>query len=119
MFIDIKRKWIKKVLTNYIFRFLFWNDIEAFKNGDLLECEGELFIFDDSNGNSNWLKKFYPKINGFWNYIKAKEGSIYNIDNRELNSKVNSQGCSGNEYYKNSIRHATEEEKKIYENRNL
>lgn len=71
---------IKKILTNYIFIFLF-EEYTQFKNGDILECQGDLFIFDDENGNPNSLK-YYFKQNGFWNYIKAKKGSIYNIDKK-------------------------------------
>jgi len=105
---------MKKILTNYIFKFLF-EKYETFKDGDILECQGELFIFDDDNGNPNRLK-YYFKMNGFWNYIKAKKGTIYNIDSsRFLNDEDNnSQGYSGLEYYKNNIREATEQEKEIY-----
>jgi len=106
---------MKKLLTNYMFRFLFEKGRNGYKNGDLLECQGDLFIFDDENGNPNSLKYFF-KQNGFWNYIKAKDGSIYNLDKeRFLNSDdCNSQGYKGLEYYKNSIREANEQEIEIY-----
>jgi len=108
---------MKKILTNYIFRFLF-EELDTFRNGDLLECQGDLFIFDDENGNPNKLK-YYFKQNGFWNYIKSKNGSIYNISNSKFLSDVdnNSQGYKGLEYYKNSsIREANEQEREIYKN---
>ena len=112
-------KRIKKILTNYIFSFLFWNDPEwKIKDGELLECQGDLFLFDDSNGNPNWLKNFY-KRDGFWNYIKAKDNSIFNIDNNLKNPKLNSQGFKNGDYYKNSIIKATKEEIKIYETRTI
>lgn len=60
--------------------------------------------------------KYYFKQNGFWNYIKAKKGSIYNIDKKKIlnENNLNSQGYLGLEYYKNSIRLATNVEKEIY-----
>lgn len=105
---------MKKLLTNYIFKFLF-EKYDTFKDGDLLECQGDLFIFDDENGNPNRLK-YYFKQNGFWNYIKAKDGSIYNIDSKRFlnENDNNSQGYKGLEYYKYSIREANQQEKEIY-----
>jgi hypothetical protein len=79
---------MKKILTNYIFKFLF-EKCDMFKDGDLLECQGDLFIFDD--------------------YIRAKKGTIYNIDSGLFINNEN-----GLEYYKNNIRKATEQEKEIY-----
>lgn len=107
-------KIFKNILTNYLFKFLFEKS-NPFKNGDLLECQGDLFIYDDSNGNPNNLK-YYFKQNGFWNYIRAKEGSIYNVDKKRFisESETNSQGYIGLEYYKNSIGMASEYENEIY-----
>jgi hypothetical protein len=105
---------IKKILTNYIFKFIFEKNLIV-NNGDLLECQGDLFIYDDENGNPSSLK-YYFKQNGFWNYIKAKKGSIYNLETKVflIESDRNSQGYLGLEYYKNSIRMANKEEKEIY-----
>ena len=105
---------IKNILTNYLFSFLFEKYLSV-KNGDLLKCQDEIFIFDDENGNPNNLKNFY-KQNGFWNYVKAKEGSIYNMDKNRFitNDETNSQGYNGLEYYKNCIDEPTEEERIIY-----
>lgn len=57
---------MKKILTNYIFKFLFEKD-ETFRDGDIIECQGDIFIFDDENGNSNRLK-YFINIDGFWNW---------------------------------------------------
>lgn len=105
---------MKKLLTNYIFKFLFEKNL-TINDGVLLECQGDLFIYDDENGNPCSLR-YYFRQNGFWNYIKAKKGSIYNLERGSFlnDSDVNSQGYLGLEYYKNSIRIATEEEKEIY-----
>lgn len=118
MYIDIKNKIIKKLLTNYLFKFLFYDGDhygDTYKNGDILECQGDLFIFDDSNGNSNKLS-FYWKQNGFWNHIAAKSGSIYSTDKARflLKNDRNSQGYIGNEYYKNNIRLANQKELEFY-----
>ena len=43
---------MKKLLTNYLFKFLFINELQI-KDGDVLECQGDLFQFDNSNGNPN------------------------------------------------------------------
>lgn len=106
---------MKKILTNYLFKFLF-NKGDDWKDGDLLECQGDLFIFDSSNGNPNSMK-WYFRINGFWNYIKTKKGSIYSTDKKRFltSDDVHSQGYRGLEYYKNLIYKANEKNIKLYE----
>jgi hypothetical protein len=105
---------MKKILTNYVFKFLFENNLLA-NDGDLLECQGDLFIYDDENGNPGSLR-YYFRQNGFWNYIKAKKGSVYCLERKVFlgESDRTSQGYLGLEYYKSSIRMATEEEKELY-----
>ena len=107
---------MKKLITNYLLKFMFVENMKI-KDGAILKCGDDIFMFDDSNGNPNTLK-WYFKINGFWNYIKAKENSIYRIEGDSLIkvNKLNSQGCVGLEYYKNCIWEATEYEVAIYKN---
>lgn len=57
---------MKKFLTNILFKFLFYRT-DNFKDGDVLECMGDLFVFDSKYGNPNSLR-FYSSIDGFWNY---------------------------------------------------
>lgn len=104
---------IKNILTNYLFKFMFQNYLNNVKDGDILKCDTDLFKFDKKNGNPNPLKYFIPSINGFWNYIKAKEGSVYNTSKDEFSDNI-CQGYKGLEYYKNGIYYATEEEIEIY-----
>lgn len=106
-------KLIKILLTNYLFKFLFENNLNI-KDGELLECQGDLFIYSNNNGNPNNLK-YYFKQDGFWNYIKAYPKSIYNLKQKKF-VNINSQGYDGFEYYKNSIRIATIKEKNLYKN---
>jgi hypothetical protein len=105
---------MKKLLTNYLFKWLFYNSLNL-KDGAIVECQSDLFKFDSSGGNPNSLKIFF-KINGFWNYIKAKQNSIYNIDSGKFlnHNDINSQGYKGLEFYKNNIREANQEEINIY-----
>jgi hypothetical protein len=105
---------MKKILTNYIFNFLFEKSLKI-KKGDILICQDDIFIFNDKNGNPNSLKKYYS-LNGFWNYIKAEKNSIYNttLDKFLTTKDENSQGYLDNEYYKNSIDVATTEQKELY-----
>ena len=108
------KRLIRNILTRFIFRFMFdrWWSV---KNGTLLECQGDLFIFDDTNGEPGNLK-WYFNTNGFWNYIRFKEGSIYVIDEDRFRTvdEYNSQGYSGLEYYKNSINNTTPEQIELY-----
>ena len=97
---------MKKILTNYIFKFLFQNDLNI-EDGDILKCNDELFIFDSSNGNPNSLKQYFS-YDGFWNYIKSKNGFVFNLTTKEF------VDCS--EYYKNGIEVATDEDIKCYKN---
>lgn len=74
------------------------------KDGDLLICNDQVFKFDSENGNPNSLKWFF-KYDGFWNYIKAHENSIFDLELNHFITKdeVNSQGYKGLEFYKNAI----------------
>lgn len=51
-------------------------------------------------------------IDGFWNWLKVKKGSQYNIDKKRF-IKENEEEYN-TEYYKNSYRKATEKEKQNY-----
>jgi hypothetical protein len=103
---------MKGLLTNYIFKFLF-QDYLNIKDGDILKCSDDLFMFDSSNGNQNRLKQYFS-YNGFWNYIKAKKGSILSFETKKF--VESSKFGFGNEFYKNGIKVANEKEINFYKN---
>jgi hypothetical protein len=106
------KRFFTNILTNFVFKFLFEKTYENFKHGDILVVGDDLFEFDDENGNINSLKDYYTK-NGFWNYIKIKEGMVYNMTDKRWSNK-NCQGYTNGEYYKNGVRKASRAEIELY-----
>jgi len=98
---------MKKLLTNYIFKFLFHKN-NNYKSGDLLVSDDYLFIFDDCYGNPNSLRISTSK-DGFWNYLKAKKDSVYYKKNRRFKE-------GEREFSKNNIRRANKKEIQFYKN---
>lgn len=93
---------------------MFVDNLKGIKNGDILRCDNDLFMFDDSNGNPSSMANLY-RFNGFWNYIKAKEGSIYDKKQQKFVDKI-CQGYDGLEYYKNGIYKASKKDINLYKN---
>ncbi len=106
------KRFFTNILTNYIFKFLFENDDDNIKHGDILVVGDDLFEFDNENGNINKLKKYY-KPDGFWNSIKIEGGLVYNMTEKRWTNK-NCQGYTSGEYYKNGIRKANSSEIELY-----
>jgi len=107
MFIEIKNKKIKNILTNYIFKFLF--EKPWYKKGDYITLGDEIIVkLDDSNGNLGNLK-YYFKLNGFWNYYSAENNiGVNKLYNKVINTEHHS--CM----YKNCNDLATKEEIDLY-----
>lgn len=105
----VKNKFIKKLITNYIFLYLF--DVPLYKKGDVLitSC-GVIYELDDSNGNIGSLKYFF-KLNGFWNYFSAKNDIGVDIHNSKVKNLSNYSGM-----YKNYSYPASNEEIELYNN---
>jgi len=103
MFIDIKSKLLKKIISNYILKFLFYEI--SYENGDILKCGNLIFEYDDFNGNPGNLKNYY-RTDGFWNYIKIKNDLVFDTYENKFITK--------SEIYKNSIELASEEEKLLF-----
>lgn len=108
------KRLLKHFISYYLLRFLFIPWIQNTKDGAIMSCQGDLFQFDDSNGNPNSLV-YWIETDGWWNYVKYKPGSIYNIDSdRWLTlDQANEQGYF-DYYYKNGIDDATPEEIELY-----
>lgn len=57
-------------------------------------------------------------IDGFWNYIKIRDGIVYNIEEDKWKT-TNSQGYSFGEYYKNGFENATDEQIKLFNEKKI